>query len=201
MSVHDRHRRDRHRSTARPRRSRVVRASARIRAAVRRRDVGALLVLRDARPSRALSGERAQVVRADAANLYGTYTMLVYLTPVIGGFLADRLIGTRRSLVVGAIVIAMGHFTLAFPGMPAFYLGLGPHYHRHGILQTQCVDDGRADLLRWRRSSRLGLYDFLHGDQPRRDSSARSSAVAWRKIRALDGTTASRRPASGWCWA
>ncbi len=60
-----------------------------------------------------------------AANLYGTYTMLVYLTPVIGGFLADRLIGTRRSLVIGSIVISLGHFTLAFPGMTAFYAGLG----------------------------------------------------------------------------
>jgi len=61
---------------------------------------------------------------AHAANLYGTYTMLVYLTPVVGGYLADRFIGTRRSLVIGSIVIALGHFTLAFPGMTAFYLGL-----------------------------------------------------------------------------
>ncbi|MGE5730970.1 MAG: peptide MFS transporter [Gemmatimonas sp.] len=62
---------------------------------------------------------------AHAANLYGTYTMLVLLTPVIGGYLADRFIGTRRSLVVGSIVISLGHFTLAFPGMTAFYIGLG----------------------------------------------------------------------------
>ncbi|MDB4875419.1 MAG: di-/tripeptide transporter [Gemmatimonadetes bacterium] len=61
---------------------------------------------------------------ADAANLYGTYTMLVYLTPVIGGYLADRFIGTRRSLVIGSIVIALGHFALAFPGMTMFYIGL-----------------------------------------------------------------------------
>jgi POT family proton-dependent oligopeptide transporter len=61
---------------------------------------------------------------ARAANLYGTYTMLVYLTPVIGGYLADRLIGTRRSLVIGGLIIALGHLTLAFPGMTAFYLGL-----------------------------------------------------------------------------
>ncbi|HTJ23960.1 MAG TPA: peptide MFS transporter, partial [Gemmatimonadaceae bacterium] len=60
-----------------------------------------------------------------AANLYGTYTMLVYLTPVIGGYLADRFIGTRRSLVIGSIVISLGHFTLAFPGMTTFYIGLG----------------------------------------------------------------------------
>jgi proton-dependent oligopeptide transporter, POT family len=62
---------------------------------------------------------------ARAANLYGTYTMLVYVTPLVGGYLSDRLIGTRRSLVLGGIIIALGHFTLAFPGMKAFYLGLG----------------------------------------------------------------------------
>jgi len=53
----------------------------------------------------------------DAARLYGAYTGLVYLTPLIGGYLADRLIGTRRSLVIGGIIIALGHFALAFgPG-------------------------------------------------------------------------------------
>ncbi|HEY4217494.1 MAG TPA: peptide MFS transporter [Gemmatimonadaceae bacterium] len=61
---------------------------------------------------------------AHAANLYGTYTMLAYLTPVIGGYLADRIIGTRRSLVIGAIIISCGHFVLAFPGMNTFYIGL-----------------------------------------------------------------------------
>jgi POT family proton-dependent oligopeptide transporter len=61
---------------------------------------------------------------ARAAGLYGTYTMAVYLTPLVGGYLADRWIGTRRSLLVGGLVIAAGHFALAFPGMGAFYLGL-----------------------------------------------------------------------------
>ena len=61
----------------------------------------------------------------DAARLYGNYLSLVYLTPLIGGYLADRFIGTRRSLVIGGVVIALGHFVLAAPGMVAFYLGLG----------------------------------------------------------------------------
>jgi len=61
---------------------------------------------------------------ARAANLYGTYTMLVFLTPLIGGYLADRIIGTRRSLVIGGIVIAAGHFCLAVPSMTMFYTGL-----------------------------------------------------------------------------
>ena len=62
---------------------------------------------------------------ARATNLYGTYMMLVYLTPLIGGYLADRFIGTRRSLVIGGAVIAAGHFTMAFQGMTTFYAGLG----------------------------------------------------------------------------
>jgi proton-dependent oligopeptide transporter, POT family len=61
---------------------------------------------------------------ARAANLYGTYTMLVFLTPLIGGYLADRFIGTRRSLVIGGAIIATGHFCLAFPQMRMFYVGL-----------------------------------------------------------------------------
>lgn len=60
-----------------------------------------------------------------ATDLYGTYTMLVYLTPLLGGYLADRLIGTRRSLVLGGAIIALGHFVLAFPGVATFYVGLG----------------------------------------------------------------------------
>ena len=59
-----------------------------------------------------------------ATQLYGTYTSLVYLTPLIGGYLADRWIGTRRSLVIGGVIIAMGHFSLAFSDMRMFYLGL-----------------------------------------------------------------------------
>lgn len=61
---------------------------------------------------------------ARAASLYGTYTMAVYLTPLVGGYLADRFIGTRRSLVLGGAIIAAGHFSLAFPGLAMFYVGL-----------------------------------------------------------------------------
>ncbi len=61
---------------------------------------------------------------ARAAGLYGTYTMLVYLTPMLGGYLADRFIGTHKALVIGGAIIASGHFVLALPGMQAFYAGL-----------------------------------------------------------------------------
>jgi POT family proton-dependent oligopeptide transporter len=62
---------------------------------------------------------------SQAAGLYGTYTSLVYLTPLVGGFLADKLLGTRGAMILGGLVIALGHFALALPGLTAWYAGLG----------------------------------------------------------------------------
>lgn len=59
-----------------------------------------------------------------ASHLYGWYTGLVYLTPIIGGLLADRYLGTARSLLIGGAVIALGHFTLAGESHFTFFLGL-----------------------------------------------------------------------------
>lgn len=49
-----------------------------------------------------------------ASQIYGLYTGLVYLTPLIGGVLADRLLGQRRMVVIGASLMALGHFLMAF---------------------------------------------------------------------------------------
>ena len=62
--------------------------------------------------------------KEQASHLYGWYQGLVYLTPLLGGYLADRLIGTHRSVIIGGIVIAAGHFCLAVPARPTFFLGL-----------------------------------------------------------------------------
>src|SRR3569833_1822795 len=48
--------------------------------------------------------------------LYGGFTALVYLTPLIGGFIADRYLGSKRSVKFSAILMALGYFTLAFGG-------------------------------------------------------------------------------------
>src|SRR4051812_25986981 len=60
--------------------------------------------------------------RKDALALYATYTGLVYLTPLIGGLLADKVLGQRKAILIGGIVVAMGHFALAFE--PYLYLAL-----------------------------------------------------------------------------
>jgi len=51
-----------------------------------------------------------------ATGLYGGYTALVYLTPLIGGFLADQYLGSKRAVKFGAILMALGYFTLCFGG-------------------------------------------------------------------------------------
>lgn len=59
-----------------------------------------------------------------ATSIYGTYTMAVYLTALPGGFIADKFLGLRRSVLIGGIIIALGHFTLAFRELSFFYAGL-----------------------------------------------------------------------------
>jgi proton-dependent oligopeptide transporter, POT family len=49
-----------------------------------------------------------------ASAIFGTYTGLVYLTPILGGFLADRVLGKRRTVLIGATTMALGHFLMAF---------------------------------------------------------------------------------------
>ncbi len=61
---------------------------------------------------------------ADAASIYGTYTGSVWAAAIFGGVLADRVLGQYRSVLIGGIIIALGHFTLAFKPLPFFYGGL-----------------------------------------------------------------------------
>jgi len=69
-----------------------------------------------------------------ASQLYGSYTGLIYLTPLLGGYIADRYWGNHRSIIVGGFVMAIGEFVLFFCGhfyenatlaTPLFYTGLG----------------------------------------------------------------------------
>ncbi len=57
-----------------------------------------------------------------ASQIYGLYTGLVYLTPIFGGLLADRVLGHRRTVVIGASLMAVGHFMMAFESLLLFAL-------------------------------------------------------------------------------
>lgn len=62
--------------------------------------------------------------REHALALYGTYTSLVYLTPIVGGYIADKYMGYRNAVVLGAFVMTLGHVSMAFDAEFFLYLGL-----------------------------------------------------------------------------
>ena len=62
---------------------------------------------------------------AEALSLYGTYTMLVYVMSIPGGLLADKVFGQKKAVLIGGIILVLGHSVLAITQDWAFYTGLG----------------------------------------------------------------------------
>jgi len=92
---------------------------------------------------------------ADAGSIYGTYTGSVWGAAILGGIVADRFLGQYNSVLIGGIIIALGHFALAFKALPFFYAGLALIVAGTGLLKPNA-------------STLVGsLYD--QGD-PRRDA-------------------------------
>ncbi|MGQ0455769.1 MAG: peptide MFS transporter [Hyphomicrobium sp.] len=60
----------------------------------------------------------------EAGRVFGNYTMAVYMLAIPGGFIADRALGARAAVLIGGWIIALGHFALACPTLPTFYIGL-----------------------------------------------------------------------------
>ena len=202
---------------ASPRRA-TFRPSARARLPVRHRDVGALLLLRDARAARALHGEIPAAARATpttssglrrcaacfegmfgplaaqpfASHIYGLYTGLVYLTPFFGGLIADRVLGQHRTIVIGAVADGDRPF---HDGVRAAVPVRAARAHpRQRLLQAQHVDPGRHALSRpatrgATAPTRSSMSASISARSWRRSSAARSA-------RRSAGTTASAPPAS-----
>jgi len=61
----------------------------------------------------------------DASSLLGTYAALAYGVPVLGGLIADKYLGAKRAVIVGAVLLSIGHFMMAFEQMTVFYIALG----------------------------------------------------------------------------
>ncbi|MBU0641473.1 MAG: peptide MFS transporter [Planctomycetes bacterium] len=93
--------------------------------------------------------------QAEASEVFAWYAGLVYATPIVGGLIADKLIGARWSVVIGGVIIAIGHFLLAFEPLPFFYSGLG------------CLVIGTG-LLKPNVSTQVGA--LYRSDDERRDS-------------------------------
>src|SRR6478735_1440425 len=87
-----------------------------------------------------------------ATGIYGGFTALVYLTPLVGGYLADQYLGSKRAVKFGAILMSLGYFTLCFsqPDAKPFATIDGQRYEvqieRSGKEETRYVIDHGARL-------------------------------------------------------
>jgi POT family proton-dependent oligopeptide transporter len=89
-----------------------------------------------------------------ASSIYKIYTSLVYVTPILGGYLADRYLGNKRAVIIGAVLMAIGHFLMAFDEYAIFmsalvFLILGNGFFKPNM-STQVgrlypANDGRRD--------------------------------------------------------
>ncbi len=62
---------------------------------------------------------------AEALQLYGLYTSLVYATPLLGGLLADKLLGYKKAILIGALVMTLGHAAMALEGINQYFFFVG----------------------------------------------------------------------------
>jgi POT family proton-dependent oligopeptide transporter len=90
-----------------------------------------------------------------AATIFKWYTSLIYFTPLLGGYLADRLLGNKRAVLIGAVLMAAGHLLMTFPPLPALFSALV-------LLVVGC------GLLTPPLTSQVGLLYAPH--DPRRDA-------------------------------
>jgi len=97
---------------------------------------------------------------SQAGAIYGIYTSLVYLLSLPGGWVADKLWGSRKAVFVGGCIIAAGHFSMAIPTMATFFIGLGLIIVGTGLLKPN-VSAMVGDLYAMgdpRRDSGYSIY-------------------------------------------
>ncbi|RSD31630.1 peptide MFS transporter [Vibrio pectenicida] len=104
----------------------------------------------------------------DALDLYGIYTGLVYITPLIGGWLADNYLGQRRSILIGGTLMAAGQFTLALPAdmigmstLHSFYLGLALLIAGNGLFKPN-ISTMVGDLYQEGDNRRDGAFTIFY---------------------------------------
>lgn len=97
----------------------------------------------------------------DASTVYKVYTSFVYVTPILGGFLADRYLGNRMAVIIGAVLMAFGHFMMAFEDRTVFYIALGLLIFGNGFFKpNMSVQVGR--LYATNDNRRDGAYTIFY---------------------------------------
>ena len=115
-----------------------------------------------------------------ATIVLGLYTFGVYALALPGGWIADRILGQKKAVLWGGIIIALGHYALAVPTMFTFFLGLFLGRGRHRTAQAERFGGGRRSVRQRRgRAARRRFLDLLLRDQHRRDAGASPMFLAW----------------------
>ena len=109
---------------------------------------------------------------ASASRLFGWYGFAAYALPVLGGVVADRWWGTHRSIVVGGAIIAAGHFCMAIPSTPTFFLGMALVAIGTGFFKVNASTMVGQLYGRARPAPRRRLHHLLHGRERRRAAGA-----------------------------
>ncbi len=93
--------------------------------------------------------------------LYGTFSSMLYLTPVIGGYLADRYLGSQKSIIIGGILFTIGYLLTAFPSTDWFFVGLSVIIVANGLFKPN-VSAIVGDLYRPSDPRRDGGFTLFY---------------------------------------
>ena len=93
--------------------------------------------------------------------LYGTFSSMLYLTPVLGGYLADKYLGFQRAIIVGGALLTIGYLITALPGTKFFFLGLSVIIVANGLFKPN-VSSIVGDLYRPNDPRRDGGFTLFY---------------------------------------
>jgi proton-dependent oligopeptide transporter, POT family len=93
--------------------------------------------------------------------LYGTFSSMLYLTPVIGGYLADRYLGFQRAIIIGGILLLLGYLLTAIPSDAVFFLGLSVIIIANGLFKPN-ISSILGDLYRSKDPRREGGFTLFY---------------------------------------
>ena len=132
-------------------------------------------------------------VQSLASQVYGFYTGLVYLTPLIGGLLADRVLGQRRTVIIGAVLMAIGHFMMAFETL--FFLALLTLILGNGAFKPNISTQVGGSMRPVIRAATVPIRSSMSASISARSLRRSSRALSARN---WAGTTALLPPVSAW---
>ncbi|MEH6535163.1 MAG: peptide MFS transporter [Psychroserpens sp.] len=99
--------------------------------------------------------------REHALSLIGTYASLLYLTPIVGGWIADKITGYRIAVVIGCLIMTLGHAAMALENTMSFYLGLALLVIGTGFFKPN-ITSIISEMYKGKESKKDGAYTIFY---------------------------------------